>query len=498
VGALFETHRLSWAAASAPTLGWKAIHAARSVRLYLQADPSVGGILLATLPGNATSYQFQKLTPGVTAFIRIEAETAGGVVSQNLSIQTPGGPGAVLDSPVREIHAYAPDILRVVLSGGNGSTWQAGPWSITRANGAKIAVREVHRESIPVGGPDYQVGYGRPYRDDVLDIEHRIYLVLAEPIGNIEILNIHGPKSIDLMLPFNDRFLETPVIQLNQVGYDPHATQRFAYVSGWMGDGGTLPLTNFPTEAEVLEDNGSRATVVAAVPVTTRSKFDPEVGGEVRQIDLSAVAPSEGRRLRVRLPGVGISWPTSVGESAISQTFSILARGLFLNRWGGDLKPRFTEWSRPADYHAVYTGELADFKQMYPASMPRTGERRVTAGYHDAGDFEQRPMSTVVAQLLMRAFELGSHSFADGQLNIPESGNGIPDLLDEALWGVSFWEQLQESDGGVRQGVQSHRHPWGFYLASDDPLPYWTFSRDANVTARAAGLFAQAARLVSP
>ena len=51
---------------------------------------------------------------------------------------------------------------------------------------------------------------------------------------------------------------------------------------------------------------------------------------------------------------------------------------------------------------------------------------------------------------------------------------------------------------GVRQGVQSNRHPWGFYLASDDPQPYWTFSRDANTTARAAGLFAQAARLVAP
>ena len=49
----------------------------------------------------------------------------------------------------------------------------------------------------------------------------------------------------------------------------------------------------------------------------------------------------------------------------------------------------------------------------------------------------------------------------------------------------------------MRQGVQSHRHPWGFYLASDDPQPYWTFSRDANTTARAAGLFAQAAGLVA-
>ena len=119
-------------------------------------------------------------------------------------------------------------------------------------------------------------------------------------------------------------------------------------------------------------------------------------------------------------------------------------------------------------------------------------------GYHDAGDFDQRPMHSVVAQMLMRAFELTPGAFTDGQLNIPQSGNGIPDLLDEALWGVSGWEQLQEGDGGVRSGVDSYRHPWGYYHTHQDPLPYWTFSRDANHTARVAGLFAQAARLVAP
>src|SRR5207302_10927151 len=168
------------------------------------------------------------------------------------------------------------------------------------------------------------------------------------------------------------------------------------------------------------------------------------------------------------------------------------------HRWAGALQPQLTAWSRPPDYHQVYTGELADFTRLFPADAPRVAERRITGGYHDAGDFEQRPMSTVVPQLLMRAIDLNPRPFTDSQLNLPESGNGIPDLLDEALWGVLPWEQLQENDGAVRLGVQSHRHPWGFYLANDDPLPYWTFARDGNTTARAAGIFAQASRLVAP
>ena len=104
-------------------------------------------------------------------------------------------------------------------------------------------------------------------------------------------------------------------------------------------------------------------------------------------------------------------------------------------------------------------------------------------------------MHTVVPQLLMRAYEINPDLYTDGQLNIPESGNDIPDLLDEALWGVAAWEALQDDDGGVRMGVESYRHPL-YSHANYDEDPYWTYTKDANTSARAAGIFAQAARLV--
>src|SRR5690606_29706521 len=74
----------------------------------------------------------------------------------------------------------------------------------------------------------------------------------------------------------------------------------------------------------------------------------------------------------------------------------------------------------------------------------------------------------------------------------------VPDLLDEAHWAAKAWMALQEEDGGVRGGVESYRHPWGIYFAHEDPLPYYTFARDANVTARVAGVFAQLSRLLAP
>jgi len=490
---------VSAATSSKVTIGWRTIPGATLHRIYLLTGPDGQKAPIASVSASGRSYKLTGLAPAATAFIRVEAETPKGIVSRNLVARTVGGPRANLDTAVREVHGYAPDVLMVVLAGGNGPSWQAGEWKLTRANGAHIAVRKVDRDSLPVGAPEYEIGYGKSYRDDVLDIDHRVYLWLTEPIGSAEILHVQGPRGIDFLLTFNDRYLETPVIQLNQVGYNPGATARFAYISGWTGDGGPLPLSAFPSEAQVLDcSQPAGRPIVATIPVTPRSASDDESGGEVRQVDLSGVPAADGRSIQVRLPGVGVSWPTSIGQAGAFHAFYVLARGLYLNRWGGDLDRKFTEWSRPPDQHRVYTGELADFSKLFASDTPRIAEKRITAGHHDAGDFEQRPMSIAVPQMLMRAFELNPKRFRDGELQIPESGNGIPDLLDEALWGVAVWEQLQEPDGGVRQGIQSHRHPWGFYLASDDPLPYWTFSRDPNITARAAGLFAQAARLVQP
>jgi endoglucanase len=494
----------AWVAAvtsTTVTVGWRPIAGATRQRVYLMADPEGSKLQVESLAATARSYKLTALAPASPVFIRIEANTARGIVERSLAAHTKGGPRAALDTPVPEVHGYAPDVLMIVLAGGDGAAWQAPGWKVSRAGGAPIAIRAVNRESLPVGAPDYQVGYGKPYRDDVLDVDHRLYLSLAESIGSAEILHVEGPQGIRFLLTFNDRYLETPVIHLNQAGYYARATARFAYISGWMGDGGALRLEKFPSEAQILDcshRDGVPPAVRYTLPVTVRSASDEEAGGEVRQIDLSGVAPAEGVTLRVRLPGVGVSWPTSVSQASAHTSFYILSRGLFLNRWGGDLGRQYTEWTRLPDRHRVYSGEQSDFSRLYPESTPRIGEKRITAGYHDAGDFEQRPMSIAVPELLMRAFELHPNSFRDGELNIPESGNGIPDLLDEALWGVTLWEQLQEPDGGVREGIQSHRHPWGFYLASEDPLPYWTFARDPNITARAVGVFAQAARLVRP
>ncbi len=492
-------------------------------------------ILEVSAAASATSYTINKIAAATDLFIRAEAVVPSGNISEQTHARTIGGPRADLGtSALREVHGFAPNVLQIVLANGVGATWQDGTWAVKRRDGSAINVVSKWRHSIPVSADDFTPTASNPHvyninSDNVTATDHRIYLVLDQPIGSTEMLQITGPAGINFRLPFSDRYLETPVVQLNQVGYNPRASKRWAYVSGWMGDGGGLSLANFPGTAEMLKENDDvRELVQGGLTLAERAKADSDAGTDVENIDISNVPTAEGVNYRIRIPGVGVSWRTQISEGAAFQAFYVVMRGLFFNRWSGDLRANLTNWSRPQDhaFKDITTSnsnndpatmfcnkaELPNGDWVYidcpvpafdlPTTVdPATGalltnDRQITGGYHDAGDYDQRPMHTVVPQVLMRAYELNPSLYKDGQLNIPESGNKIPDILDEALWGISAWEQLQESDGGVRMGFDTYKNP-DYAHADLDVQPYWTFTEQANISARAAGLFAQASRLVA-
>ncbi len=532
-GAATLALRITQTTSSKVTVAWPTFSGADAVNVYLAPEPEgtrnepLYKMLVSQQPGTSTGCVIDKLSAASDAFFRVEALSGTQVLAAGfVHARTVGGPRATLDTAVREVHAFAPNVLMVVLEnkqvksysgttgslvGDTGPEWQAGPWTLTRPDGTPIQVTNVYRHSIPVGQTYYEIGPGTPLHQDLLDVDHRIYLVLGAPVGAREILHVQGPRGADFVVPFSDAYLETPVIQVNQVGYSPRASKRWAYISGWMGDGGPLSLAGFPAAADVLVDpddpNVVRTAVVSGLAITQRAANDTDAGCEVRQIDLASAPPGEGIVYRVRVPGVGVSWPTQVSETAVFKAFFTIVRGLYFERWGRDLQPQWTEWSpRPPDHPVIFTGELLDStgkprfgpKAFFTSSTPKVGERRFAGGHHNAGDFDVQASDQVIAMLLMRAYEINPTAFADGQLNIPESGNGIPDMLDEALWNLAAWEQLQEADGGVRLGVESYRHPNGIDFADNDPLPFWTYSRGTLHTTGVAGIFAQAARLVAP
>lgn len=154
---------------------------------------------------------------------------------------------------------------------------------------------------------------------------------------------------------------------------------------------------------------------------------------------------------------------------------------------GGAFLADFRIYSRTLD-----AGELKTLATPHPAERPVMIQ--AYGGHHDAGDYNPRSHYEV-AQRLMNAYEMAPRKFYDGQLNIPEKGNGLPDILDEAFWSLRLWIGLQDADGGVCNGTESNGDPNFIQTVELDPKNDYAYAKDAEASFRFAGMMAQAARL---
>lgn len=87
----------------------------------------------------------------------------------------------------------------------------------------------------------------------------------------------------------------------------------------------------------------------------------------------------------------------------------------------------------------------------------------------DAGDFGIYSVNHAIsAWTLLNLLEKFPNAFGDGELNIPESGNSIPDILDEVNYGSRFLGGMLPSNGGLASH-KAHNHQWSpFTITIED------------------------------
>lgn len=98
--------------------------------------------------------------------------------------------------------------------------------------------------------------------------------------------------------------------------------------------------------------------------------------------------------------------------------------------------------------------------RLYSAKTDASTERDLSGGWYDAGDFNKYTSWTAgYINSLLFAYRENPGVWGD-DYNIPESGNGIPDILDEAKWGLDWLSRMQEANGSVLSIVgMSHASP---------------------------------------
>jgi endoglucanase len=121
--------------------------------------------------------------------------------------------------------------------------------------------------------------------------------------------------------------------------------------------------------------------------------------------------------------------------------------------------------------------------------------RDVSGGWYDAGDTNHYVTFTRDAvHRLLAAYEQNPSAFGD-DYNIPESGNGVPDIIDEVKWEMDYLVKMQNADGtaALKSGVEGYPTISGTAGVSSITDPIFYIPTCTSATISVAGLYAHGA-----
>ena len=107
----------------------------------------------------------------------------------------------------------------------------------------------------------------------------------------------------------------------------------------------------------------------------------------------------------------------------------------------------------------MVTGVNPDNRKWYSEDLSGDVAVETWGGWTDAYDNDQRPVNYICVLDLLLAYYLNPGAFTDNQLYIPETGNNIPDIIDEALWEINWWLRMRDQEGGYLTGLTNIRPP---------------------------------------
>ena len=338
------------------------------------------------------------------------------------------------------------------------------------------------------------------YRDYEARVQHQVVLELDRPLSNGEQVSISfnsGPnESVDV--GYQPENIRSVAVHASHIGFETDDPAKAAFVSYWMGRNnedsqpGNEIFGSFnldPTTSFSVVDVATGNVVHSGQLEPSGTNFLGEklTRADVLKADFSSL--DDPGTYQVYVDGVGTSYTFEIAEDVWTDAFAHAARGFYHQRSGIPLEQPHTDWTRPRDLHpddgfTVHwsTATLMDTSMGLNLLGQSSFEALVAGatsievadawgGWHDAGDWDRRIQHLETVRKLIHFSDIASDFVESVDLNIPESDNTIPDLLDEALWGLDVFSRLQQADGGVSGGIEAEQHPNGGESS-------WTMSQD--------------------
>jgi endoglucanase len=235
------------------------------------------------------------------------------------------------------------------------------------------------------------------------------------------------------------------VIRVPQVGYDSSAS---------FAPGKSYALIELPT---------GKVVKTASPTMWNGGNTDQASGDKAWWFDFSEIE-APGNYAVVDLEKGIRSADFSIGEHVYKDVMKHALRAYFYQRAGFEKKPEFAgrAWADKASHLGPgQDTESRPWHEGWSNPFAKSQIKDLRGGWYDAGDFNKyTSWAARYIIVLLHAYEEHPQAFSD-DYGIPESGNGIPDILDEVKWGLDWLVRMQNSDGSLLcvQGLDSASPP---------------------------------------
>ncbi|MCF0244255.1 MAG: glycoside hydrolase family 9 protein [Bacteroidaceae bacterium] len=218
-------------------------------------------------------------------------------------------------------------------------------------------------------------------------------------------------------------------IRMNQVGFFPRQ-EKVAVV---LSDKRVLSFK--------ITDSKGKSVMKKWIPKKFNAPFSGEEG---YRIDFSSLNVPGEYTLEVNKTKTKFC----IKQDVLEPLCLAAIKAYYYQRAGMPIEQRYAgKWSRPAAHMDM---EVKVHPSAATAQRPAGTVIPSPKGWYDAGDYNKYIVNSAFAiGQMLNIYPLVEEYVKDLRVNIPESGNYVPDLLNELYYNLEWMLTMQDSDGGV-------------------------------------------------
>ena len=336
-----------------------------------------------------------------------------------------------------------------------------------------------------------------------MPLKHHIFLVLHSPLKDnctytIEIDPKTETDNSTAKVKFDIFNSHSEAIHVNLVGYSPSTTVKSADVFIWMGDGKGRDYASFVGKKVYLYNIDTKAkSEVGKLEFWKENQKEVQhnfIQSDVWKADFNSnVTPGN---YRIAIEGIGCSADFEIRKAIYKTPYDVSVRGFYYMRIGEDCmecvpvprRPLFIQDIDPPntkiyittmhpyhpDWNRLAQGDKWDVPNAWKPYMKEGSPTnpRAIGGHSDAYDWDRHLGHVSIIYDMLLPFFMTNGALQDDNCNIRESGNGIPDILDEARNEVDFWLNLRDGEG-YSHGLTNPNNNNELYQAGTNTVAAW-------------------------